>query len=159
MNEIKCNIAGVEFKELKKHSDQRGWLSEIFRQDEIDNGKFPVMSYISMTKPGVTRGPHEHKDQTDYICFVGQSSFKIYLWDNRPDSPTTGKFFEFVAVEGGPVSVKIPPGVVHAYKNIGLAEGIIINSPDKLYAGHGKNEPVDEIRYENQPDSRFKLDD
>lgn len=56
-------------------------------------------------------------------------------------------------------SVVIPPGVVHAYKNIGSVDGVVMNFPDRLYAGPGRTEPVDEIRHEDDPESPFKIDD
>jgi hypothetical protein len=32
-----------------------------------------------------------------------------------------------------------------------------LDFPDRLFMGVGKAEPVDEIRHEDDPDSRFKL--
>ncbi len=52
------NIDGVIVRPLKKHSDERGWLMEVFRADELAPEFFPVMTYISATRPGVARGPH-----------------------------------------------------------------------------------------------------
>jgi len=49
------------------------------------------MSYISQTEPGIIRGPHEHKDQADLFCFIGPSTFRLYLWDARKGSPTFGQ--------------------------------------------------------------------
>jgi dTDP-4-dehydrorhamnose 3,5-epimerase len=159
MNNIKCHIDGVELRELKKHSDNRGWLCELFRQDEIDDKTYPVMSYISMTKPGASRGPHEHKFQTDYICFLGESRFRIFLWDNRSGSSTPPERFVFESGKNAIIGIKIPPGVVHAYKNIGDHDGLVINAPDKLYSGKEHKEVVDEIRYEDRRDSGFIMDD
>src|SRR3989338_5073305 len=82
------SIHGVQVRLLKKHQDARGWLSEIFRVDELSADLVPVMSYVSETLPGATRGPHEHVDQTDCFCFLGPSTFRLVLWDNRPNSPT-----------------------------------------------------------------------
>ena len=42
-------IDGVIIKKIEKNIDSRGWLAEIYRQDETDY-KF-AMSYISVTKP------------------------------------------------------------------------------------------------------------
>lgn len=151
-------IHDVIVKPLKKYVDDRGWLVELFRQDEIDKQYYPVMSYVSQTLPGVTRGPHEHVTQTDYFAFVGPSDFKIYLWDHREDSSSKGIRMVVYAGENAPAIVIIPPGVVHAYKNIGTQPGWVFNAPNKLYAGWGKKEPVDEIRHEDIPDSPFKLD-
>lgn len=151
-------IHDVIVKPLKKYVDDRGWLVELFRQDEIDKQYYPVMSYVSQTLPGVTRGPHEHTTQTDYFAFVGPSDFKIYLWDHREESSSKGIRMVVYAGENAPAIVIIPPGVVHAYKNIGTQPGWVFNAPNKLYAGWGKKEPVDEIRHEDIPDSPFKLD-
>ena len=152
------NIDGVIIKEIIKREDARGWLAEIFRQDETDRDAWPVMSYVSETKPGVARGPHEHVDQTDYFGFLGPSDFKIYLWDSREKSATYGKRMVVTLGEVKPGIVVIPPGVVHAYRNTGTVPGWVINLPNRLYAGWQKKEPVDEIRHEDKQNSIYKLD-
>ncbi|NIP42892.1 MAG: dTDP-4-dehydrorhamnose 3,5-epimerase [candidate division Zixibacteria bacterium] len=156
-NQIISKINGVLIRELEKNTDTRGWLIELFRKDEIDPDIMPVMAYISMTRPGVIRGPHEHKEQNDFICFFGPSVFKIQLWDNRENSPTNGKSQIIEAGEKNPLALSIPPGVVHAYKNVGVRDGLVFNAPNRLYAGEGKKEEVDEIRYEDKKDARFKI--
>ena len=78
----KGKIHDVVVRPLAKFLDERGWLAELFRSDELDPQVMPVMAYLSMTQPGVARGPHEHLDQTDYFCFMGPSNFKVYLWDH-----------------------------------------------------------------------------
>jgi dTDP-4-dehydrorhamnose 3,5-epimerase len=157
---MNCNIHGIIIKKLSQHDDKRGWLIELFRQDEIDDKKYnPVMAYVSRTKPGVARGPHEHVRQADFFCFIGPSTFRLYLWDNRRDSPTYGNAFQLDAGSENKVSVLVPPGVVHAYKNIGPVDGIVYNAPNRLYAGEGRKEPVDEIRHEDDPNSPFKIED
>ncbi|MBN2492356.1 MAG: dTDP-4-dehydrorhamnose 3,5-epimerase family protein [Planctomycetes bacterium] len=152
-------IEGVVVRDLVRHDDHRGWLAEVFRQDEIRPEHKPVMGYVSVTRPGVVRGPHEHRDQTDFFCFVGPGTFQVHLWDNRPLSPTAGRR---MVLEAGAVRkcvVIIPPGVVHAYQVISAEEGLVINLPNRLFQGEGKREPVDEIRWEDAGESAtpFKL--
>ena len=151
-------IHDVVVRPLAKYLDERGWLAELFRSDEIATEFMPVMSYISMTRPGIARGPHEHREQTDCFAFIGPSNFKVYLWDARGESPTSG--VKQVIYGGGdsPLLVIVPPGVVHAYKNIGGTDGIVFNAPNRLYAGEGKRTPVDEIRHEEEAGSMFRLD-
>lgn len=156
---LECPIPGVIIREIKRFNDSRGWLVELFRHDELDLQFFPVMSYVSMTRPGVTRGPHEHADQADLFAFIGPSTFRLYLWDNRPDSPVYRQKFTYDFGENRPATILVPVGVVHAYKNIGSGEGIVYNAPNKLYAGWARKEPVDEIRHEDNPDSPFTLDE
>ena len=154
----KGKIHDVVVRPLAKFLDERGWLAELFREDEIDAGVMPVMAYISMTQPGIARGPHEHAEQTDYFCFIGPSNFKVYLWDARENSPDRNVKQVVFAGADNPLMVIVPPGVVHAYKNIGTDNGIVFNAPNRLYAGGGKKLPVDEIRHEDTVGSRFCLD-
>ena len=119
----------------------------------------PLMGYASETLPGVWRGPHEHHAQADCFCFLGPSTFEIRLWDNRPASPTFWHHETALVGANNPMLVIVPPGVVHAYRNVGSAPGLIINCPDRLYRGAGKQELVDEIRHENDPATPFRIDD
>lgn len=159
MSDSSSGIDGVIIKRLTKNSDGRGWLIELFRQDELPGEFHSVMGYISMTLPGESRGPHEHKFQSDYFCMVGPSTFRVYFWDNRSESPTFKNHHTIEAGEKNMVSIIVPPGVVHGYKNIGKVEGVVFNAPDRLYRGVGKDESPDEIRYENDPDCEFSLFD
>ena len=153
MNFQKGPIEGVVITPFRKFVDERGWLAEIFRNDETDYRA--VMSYVSMTNPGVARGPHEHVEQSDLFCFFGR--FRLYLWDNRKGSATYGKK---IVHDGGevPFIAVVPPGVVHAYRNIGDSGALVLNLPDRLYRGEGRSGQVDEIRYEDDPDSPFRID-
>jgi dTDP-4-dehydrorhamnose 3,5-epimerase len=152
-------INGVIIRQLKRFNDDRGWLVELFRHDELGSEFYPVMAYMSSTRPGVTRGPHEHVDQADLFCFLGPSNFKLRMWDNRKESTTFRTVMNIVAGEDNPVSVLVPKGVVHAYQNIGTIEGIVVNCPNRLYMGHGKVERVDEIRHEVDPQTVFRMED
>jgi len=152
-------IHGVTIRKLFRFDDSRGWLTELFRTDEWPTEFHPAMAYISSTVPGGTRGPHEHVDQADLFCFVGPSNFKLRMWDNRTDSNTFGYVHTIVVGETNPVVVLIPKGVVHAYRNVGDIDGVVINCPNRLYRGEGKEEQVDEIRHEDDPETRFVMID
>ena len=152
------SIEGVVWKPLKKFNDSRGWLFELFRIDEVAEEFRPTMAYISMTQIGIARGPHEHRDQADYFCFLGPSDFKVYLWDNRETSPTFRCKQVRVVGESDPAKLIIPAGVVHAYRNVGSGQGIVFNCPNRLYMGWGRKEPVDEIRHEDMTTSPYQLD-
>jgi dTDP-4-dehydrorhamnose 3,5-epimerase len=151
-------IDGVTIRPLKRFDDARGWLIEFFREDELDPAIRPAMGYLSQTLPGVARGPHEHRHQTDYFAFVGPGDFKLYLWDARPDSPTAGHRQTLIAGQSNAQAVIVPPGVVHAYRNVSQVPGLVFNCPNRLYAGRGRQEPVDEIRHEDLAGSPFQLD-
>ena len=151
-------VQDVLWKPLTIYRDGRGWLCEMFRDDELAGEFRPVMAYASVTEVGVTRGPHEHVEQADFFCFFGPSNFKLYLWDTRPASPTCGVFQAEVIGEDRPMAVVVPAGVVHAYRNVGSVPGLVFNAPNRLYKGRGRTEPVDEIRHEERADSPFRLE-
>ncbi len=112
------------------------------------------MRYVSYTEPGICRGPHEHSRQTDIFSFIGAGNFKLYLWDNRRESPTFHTKMILFYGEDDPMAVVIPPGIVHVYKNISkTTRGMVLNFPNMLYAGWGKKDPVDEIRHEDEKDT------
>lgn len=155
---IKKPIEGVIIRDLKKLIDSRGWLCELFRMDDLHETFRPEMAYISMSDAGVQRGPHEHREQADFFCFIGPSNFQVYMWDNRKDSATYKHRMVVIGGEDTPISVLIPPGVAHAYKNIGGKSGMVVNCPNRLFAGWQRKNGVDEIRYEDDPKTEFKLE-
>jgi dTDP-4-dehydrorhamnose 3,5-epimerase len=152
-------IKDVVVRDLRKFTDERGWLIELFRHDDLVGEFLPVMAYISSTKPGVTRGPHEHVDQADLFCFLGPSNFKLRMWDTRSGSATFGNVMTLLVGEANPKAVLVPKGIVHAYQNVGETNGIVINCPNRLYMGAKRGEEVDEIRHEDDPDTPFRMDD
>lgn len=163
-------IEGVTANPIGQFGDDRGWLSELWRSDESLGGgaasPLPVMGYVSMTKAGMARGPHEHVHQTDIFVFL-TGRWKVRLWDNRVGSPTHLTVMDIqiedsrlMKISIPPMRIVVPPGVVHAYANVairgsygiaGCQEGMVLNFPDKLYRGVGKQEPPDEIRHEGNP--------
>lgn len=175
-------INDVIIELLEKHEDGRGWLIEAFRADRLDHLTtrrklsftdrvkrffgaavepeepfYPAMGYLSETKPQQQRGAHEHAEQSDLFVFFN-STFRVVLWDNRPSSPTFGIRQEFDCGKNYPARVYVPPGVVHAYKNIGVGNGLVLNLPDRLYKGVNYSEPIDEYRHEDNPDTPFKVE-
>jgi len=167
MNFQSGSIQGIVWKPLPFFNDARGWLTELFRNDDIPAEFRPVMAYVSMTNPGIARGPHEHVEQADYFCFIGPGVFRMYLWDARKDSPTYGYKEVKDVGEGASFALIVPPGVVHAYKNISAGQGIVFNAANALYAGEGRKgwrgpkgspEYVDEIRHEHIEVSPYQLD-
>lgn len=147
-------INDVVVKSLKKYEDSRGWLSEMYRDDELNFQ--PAMGYISLTNEGVVRGPHEHVVQSDLFVFVGPGTFELHLWDRREGSSTNGEYFKIEVGQNNPSMVVVPPGVVHGYKCI-EGPAFSINLPDKLYKGVNKSEDIDEIRWEEDPESPYKI--
>ena len=133
-------IHGVVTKKLKVIPDERGRLMEILRSDDEMFTKFGQV-YITTAYPGVVKGWHYHKKQTDHFTVV-KGMIKLVLYDGRDDSSTKGEINEFFIGEHNPMLVKIPPLVMHGFKCISQEEAICINIPTELY---NYNQP-DEFR-------------
>lgn len=151
------DIEGVHVQKLVKYVDERGSLIETFRLDTLPEGLEPQMGYVSYTEPGMARGPHEHRKQTDIFAFIGPGNLKVQLWDNRAESPTCRNTMVLFGGEDNPILVVVPPGVVHGYRNISKTiRGMVLNYPDQLFRGERKKEEVDEIRHEDAEDEFYQ---
>lgn len=124
-------IDGAVVKQLRMISDERGYLMEMLRSDDPVFERFG-QSYVTACYPGVVKGWHYHRKQTDhFVCVKGMA--KVVLYDSREDSPTHGQVQEFFMGERNPVLLKIPRSVMHGFKAVGTETALIINFPTELY--------------------------
>jgi dTDP-4-dehydrorhamnose 3,5-epimerase len=118
-------------KKLRVIPDERGRLMEVLRCDDEMFEKFG-QTYISVTYPGVIKGWHMHKLQTDHIACV-KGMLKLVLFDGREGSPTKGEINEFFIGEHNPMLVKVPTDVYHGWKCISESEALAMNVPTLEY--------------------------
>lgn len=113
-------IDGVVIQTLARHPDDRGFFQEIIRKDDAFFGEgFGQLSYSKMY-PGVVKAWHIHKTQVDW-WHVPFGRLRVALHDKRPGSPTAGLTQElFLGDDVTPVVLKIPPGVAHGCRAIGI---------------------------------------
>jgi len=124
-------IENVIIKERRVNPDERGNLMEILRRDE-DFFKGFGQTYATEVYPGVTKGWHYHKEQTDnFVCVSGM--IKLVLFDVRENSKTYKKVNELFIGEKDQLLVQIPPYVLHGFKGVGTDKAIIINVCTKPY--------------------------
>lgn len=146
-------IQGVETKQLRTFADERGSLTEILRRDdEIFEGF--GQCYFSISYPGIIRGWHFHEKQTDYFTCVS-GMIKVPLYDMRDDSPTYGELNEFFIGDESRMVIKIPPGVLHGFKNVGMSPCILVNFPTEPY---NRNEPDEHRIPYNSPEIPYSWD-
>lgn len=124
-------IDGVEINPLVKHCDDRGFLMEILRADDPIFEQFGQV-YVSLNYPGVIRAWHWHEHQDDYFCCIA-GMIQVPLYDLREDGPTYGELNEFFLGEHHPVLLKIPRGVAHGYKTLGVTPSLLVNLPTRPY--------------------------
>ena len=124
-------IEGVRFRELIRHQDERGSLSELLRSDWPEFTRFG-QAIVTVNLPGVIRGWHRHRRQTDAIVVLSGTAL-VPVYDPREGSRTRGQLDEHV-LDGSRLRVVfVPPGVYHGYRTIGTEPALIVNFPDALY--------------------------
>lgn len=133
-------IHDVKVKPLKVNADERGSLMEIMRSDDEIFERFGQV-YVSLNYPNVIRAWHWHEHQDDYFTVV-KGMAKVVLYDAREDSPTRGDINEFFMGERNYIILKIPRGVIHGYKTIGVEPSLLLNFPTEVY----NREKPDEYR-------------
>ena len=124
-------IEGVKVKRLKVIPDERGLLMEMMRDDDEFFQRFGQV-YLSVVYPGVVKGWHYHRKQTDHFVFV-KGMAKVVLYDGRDGSKTKGEINEYFMGENNPILLVIPPLVLHGMKGIGVEPAYLINVPTEHY--------------------------
>ncbi len=124
-------IEGVRVRRLRLIPDERGYLMELMRSDWEEFVKFGQV-YVTAVYPGVVKGWHYHKLQTDhFVCIEGMA--KVVLYDAREGSPTRGEVSEFFMGCLNPIMLTIPRGVFHGFKGISEDMTLIVNVPTEVY--------------------------
>lgn len=124
-------IEGVKIKKLKVIPDERGRLMEMLRADDELFIKFGQV-YLTTAYPGVVKGWHYHKKQTDNMVIV-KGMMKVVLYDKREGSSTKSEINEFFMGIHNPILLQIPPLVFHGFKCISEEEAMVINCPTETY--------------------------
>ena len=104
---------------------------EILRSDEPFFQHFG-QTYVSLNYPGVIRAWHWHEHQDDYFCCI-QGMIQVPLCDLREDSATRGEVNEFFMGDHDPIVLRIPQGVAHGYKTIGVQPSLLLNLPTRPF--------------------------
>lgn len=143
-------IEGVIIKDLKKFVDERGFFSEILRDDWKDllrDDKI-LQFNLSYSYPDIVRAWHRHLcGQIDYfICISG--AIKVCAYDDREDSETNGELDEIILSEESLKIVRIPGILWHGYKAIGIKPIKLLYGVNNLYE---YNNPDEERRSWNDP--------
>jgi len=114
------------------HSDARGWLFELIKQPHAGQ------IFVSLTKPGITRGNHYHHTKVEKFTVI-QGEAVIHFRKIDSDEILVYK------VSGTkPEIVDIPPGYTHNIENVGDTDVLTLfwscelfdpDNPDTYYLG------------------------
>jgi dTDP-4-dehydrorhamnose 3,5-epimerase len=125
-------IDGVKTRSTVNHLDHRGSVFEIFEGDLSFWGTPIVYAYQFSVRPHQMKGWGLHELKTDrYTIITGE--VLLFLWDDRPDSPTRGVVQKVVLSDRAVRQVVIPVGVWHLSLNLGADEARLINFPTDVY--------------------------
>jgi UDP-2-acetamido-2,6-beta-L-arabino-hexul-4-ose reductase len=130
-------MKGVEVKQLEVKRDERGWLVEILRSEELRRGDRFGQFLITTAYPGYIKGNHYHTRKFEWYCVIGGKG-RLILEDNA-----TGEMEEIALSEEEPALVMISPGITHAIENTGKDILSVL-----IY--------IDESFNESDPDTFFK---
>lgn len=120
INEVKYKI-----KELKIHSDERGWLVEMLKRNELDEDIKQI--YIATVKPGAVRGNHYHLKRTEWF-FIAAGKAELSLEDIRTKEKIRLKISSIK-----PKVVTIFPKIAHTVKNSGREIAYLVSAQNTIY--------------------------
>lgn len=105
-------IVGVRRVELQTHVDERGDLTEVFRESWFDSFDLVQWNYVR-SAANVLRGVHCHVDHSDMLV-LAEGHMVLGLHDLRPGSASAGRstLTELTSTSG---ALLIPPGVAHGF--------------------------------------------
>lgn len=135
-------IAGIEIEVAAVWPDDRGFFTELFRfgNPGFVRGFTPTVQVsAALSYPGTIKAIHFHRRQTDLWAPV-RGQLQIVLVDLRVESASFGQVNTLYAGELRPWRIRIPPGIGHGYKVVGLESALMVYATDRYY------DPADEGR-------------
>ena len=106
------DICGVQLRPLQTHDDDRGSVTEVFREGWCSE-PYLQWNYVRSGE-GVLRGVHGHFRHSDYLVLL-EGAALIGLRDMRRGSPSEGRV-ALVEMGGDRLqTLTIPPGVAHGF--------------------------------------------
>ena len=152
VSEIKSySLEGIRLLTIPKFIDERGFFSEILRDDwkEFFDDQLPKQANLSKSFPGIIRAWHRHdRGQIDYFMVL-QGSMKICAYDGDQNSTTFGKLVEVVLSEDELQLLRIPGKYWHGTKTVSSKPSLTVYFVSSLY---DYNNPDEERKPWNSPD-------
>lgn len=120
-------LQGIETRALTKRADERGFFTELVRQDWIVDDSLQQCNF-SITYPGVVRAWHRHtRGQTDYFVVL-RGAIKLCAYDDA-----TAELNEIILTSDVLRSVRIPGHYWHGFMVLGDQRTYLVYFVNKLY--------------------------
>lgn len=115
--------------------DDRGWFLKVITGTEENIPDHTGEVYLTMGKPGQTKGGHYHPKAVEWFTLI---SGKALL---RLEDIQTHEKLQMEVNFDDAITVYVPNGIAHAWKNVGSEDFILLAYTDLLY------DPKDTITY------------
>jgi UDP-2-acetamido-2,6-beta-L-arabino-hexul-4-ose reductase len=103
----------VRVTTLDVKRDERGWLAEVIRKEELSRRSEFGQFLVTTAGPGFVKGNHYHTRKYEWYCVLKGEGL-LLLVDRR-----SGEREELRLSEHQLTTVRIPPQVTHAIENVG----------------------------------------
>ena len=113
-------MKNIEILDLDKKSDERGWLIEVLGGELPEGCEEFGQLHVSVAYTGKVRGNHYHTRKVEWFC-VPAGQGLLLLKDQE-----TGETQEVIMGVNNLKTIKIQPGTIHAIKNIGEDDMVLI---------------------------------
>jgi len=131
-------------EQLVIHKDERGFLFELLRNDNVNFSKFGQVYVIGNAKQGIIRAWHRHFKMDEWFCCVrGKARFALYDLDRK-------KFSTHVLCAETPTLLYVPRGIFHGHKAL-TDDTLIIAICTEAYSKDNLDEervPFDHFDYD-----------
>ncbi|WP_090438489.1 polysaccharide biosynthesis C-terminal domain-containing protein [Natronincola peptidivorans] len=128
-----------EFISIDPYEDQRGMLKKIVMKSQLQNSDELGEVYLLYSNPNSVRGNHYHKKSFEYFTVIGGRA-KIALKGFHQDISE-----EFYITADDNIILKVPPFTIHAFKNEGPNQLIILAISSKEYSPADTDTYISEI--------------
>ena len=123
-------LKGVIIKPLKQHADERGFFSEVMRNDwkDLFLSDNLVQANLSISYPYIIRAWHRHlKGQVDYFTAL-DGAIKICAFNEK-----TGELTEVISTGANLQTVRVPGHYWHGFRVISMKPATLLYFTTNLY--------------------------
>ena len=117
----------AQLQSLKTHRDARGALFEPLNDAELQSQR---NVHVVLTQPLEVRGNHVHATATETTTVVGPCLVRL---------KEEGVIRDIEVPAGEVLRLVIPPGVVHAFRNTGNADMVLVSFSTQLHDPNGND--------------------
>ena len=116
--------------------DERGWFLKVITGKEERLPSYTGEIYLTMGTPGHIKGGHYHDVATEWFTLIEGNAILMLEEIQTHETMNLSLGLEDA------VTIVVPPGIAHAFKNTSNQDFIVLAYTDKLY------DPNDTIKYD-----------